>query len=622
MGGTYVFDSETNGFLDEGDRIHCIVAINTQSEEVFRFDPHGISKGIHFLEEADVLIAHNGVKFDYPFIRKIKPDANLPEIVDTLILSRICYPDMYEVDVTKAKADPNYALPKKLWGRHSLEAWGYRLGENKGDFGKETDWSTFTPEMMEYCEQDNWVLLALYRHLKKFLETNEIPQTCVDLEHNFATIIQRQEQRGWAFDEKTAATLYSEIAAKRQKIKESMAELFPGWWEEMKTPEYWTCLNLKAPTKTKLKKIVKDTGHDLTLKEIDALIVPGKLKKKHTPFNPGSRQHIYRVFQEKYNWKPKEFTPTGEPKVDETILKSLQYPEAEVLSEYFLLDKRLGQLAEGNQAWLRLVRRGRIFGSVNTLGAVTGRCAHSRPNVAQTPANNVPYGKEFRSLFQASKGMKLVGADASGLELRCLAHYMAHWDKGEYAKVLLEGDIHSVNQEAAGLPTRENAKTFIYGFLYGAGDTKIGEIVGSGRKAGKFLREKFLKTLPALGSLVSLVKNSASKGYIRGLDGRKLKIRSQHAALNTLLQSAGALVMKKALVIADENLKELGLIAGEDYEFVGNIHDEFQAEVKPELAEMVGEEFVKAIRSAGDFFKFNCPLDGEYKIGNSWMETH
>jgi len=391
----------------------------------------------------------------------------------------------------------------------------------------------------------------------------------------------------------------------------------------MKSPEYYHWEGMvKHETKTALRKAVKEMFPHKTLAEINEAIQEGPPRKKHTPFNPGSRHHIYRVFKEKYDWKPQSFTPSGEPKIDEQILSTLKFPEAELLSEYFLLDKRIGQLAEGNQAWLRLVKSGRIHGSVNTNGAVTGRCTHSHPNIAQVPACGKPSGAECRALFITRTGWKLVGADASGLELRCLAHYMAHWDKGEYVKVLLEGDVHTANQEAAGLPTRDNAKTFIYAFLYGAGDEKIGSIVGAGRKVGKALKDRFLKMLPALGYLVGTVKQAAGKGYIKGLDGRMLRIRSSHAALNTLLQSAGAIIMKYALVEADRLLQKAGYQPGVDYEFVGNIHDEFQCECRPEIAEEVGNIFVEAIRNAGKFFDFKCPLDGDYKIGDSWRETH
>ena len=620
MGATYVLDIETDGFLDKGSRVHCIVAIDVATQRRYRFDPNDLRSGLDLIEAAGALIAHNGICFDHPFLLKMWPDLKIPKIIDTLIMSRLIYPDMRDSDFRMLEKNKDYALPKHLYGRHSLESWGYRLGDNKGDFGKDTDWSTYSEEMLDYCEQDTALTLKLYEHLKAQGPSAD----ALEIEHEFAKIIFRQEQRGWAFDEEKASVLYAELVAKRQVIKDSMADMFEGWWEEMKTPEFYKAGEHQGATRAVVKTLVRCNTQPRSLerKQLLSAIAPGPVKRRHTAFNPGSRQHITRVFIEKYNWKPKEFTPGGEPKVDETVLKSLKYPEAQVLSEYFLLDKRIGQIAEGNQAWLRLVRSGRIHGRVNTLGAVTGRCTHSNPNVAQTPANGAPYGQQCRDLFVASKGMVLVGADASGLELRCLAHYMAHWDEGAYAEIVTTGDVHTTNQEAAGLPTRDNAKTFIYAFLYGAGDSKIGTIVGSGRKTGKFLKEKFLKTLPALGNLVKTVKVAASKGYIMGLDGRKLKIRSEHAALNTLLQSAGAIVMKHSLIESDRLLQAEGYEPGTDYEFVGNIHDEMQLECKPEIADRVGELLVQGLESATERFDFQCPLTGKYKKGASWKETH
>ncbi len=340
-------------------------------------------------------------------------------------------------------------------------------------------------------------------------------------------------------------------------------------------------------------------------------------------FNPGSRHHIAKVLKERYNWKPKEFTDAGQPKVDETVLSALPYPEIKPLIEYLTVNKRLGQLSDGKKSWLRYVTpEGRIHGYVNTNGAITGRMTHSKPNLAQVPAVRAPYGKECRELFLPTKNYLQIGADASGLELRCLAHYMAKWDNGEYANVILTGDIHSMNQKAAGLPSRDNAKTFIYAFLYGAGDEKIGAIVSKGSKEGRRLKKQFLNKTPAIKKLKEKVEEIVKeRGYLKGLDGRQLKIRSAHSALNTLLQSAGAIIMKKALVILDENLQK-NYTAGIDYEFIANIHDEFQIEALPQYADTIGKEAVKAIKEAGKYFKFRCPLDGEYKIGKNWAECH
>ena len=283
------------------------------------------------------------------------------------------------------------------------------------------------------------------------------------------------------------------------------------------------------------------------------------------------------------------------------------------MSEYLMLQKRYAQV----HSWLDHVNEdtGRVHGRVISNGAVTGRMTHQNPNMAQIPASSKPYGEECRSCWTVPSGTKLVGFDASGLELRMLAHYMN--DK-EFTNVLLREDVHTRNQMAAGLANRDQAKTFIYAFLYGAGDAKIGTIVGGSARDGAGLKERFLRNTPSLESLRERVVRASGRGYIRGLDGRRLHVRSGHAALNTLLQAAGAIVMKKALVILDKYAKEWGL----DYKFIGNIHDEVQTEVREAHADKFGWLGVECLKAAGIEFGLRCPLDGEYKIGTTWAETH
>ena len=312
-------------------------------------------------------------------------------------------------------------------------------------------------------------------------------------------------------------------------------------------------------------------------------------------------------------------TPNGKPRIDEAVLNKLDYPEAKIFGEYLMLGKRLGQLSDGSEAWLKVEKSGRIHGSVTTNGAVTGRCTHRKPNLAQVTSSNSPYGKECRSLFVPSEGWKLVGVDASGLELRCLAHYMGKFDNGEYANVILEGDIHTKNQEAAGLDTRNQAKTFIYAFLYGAGDGKIGSVVGGNAAIGRSLKARFLSQTPALARLKGEIDRVLDvKDTLVGVDGRPLYIRSAHAALNTLLQSAGAVVMKRATVVAYRMLRAASI----PFKQVAHVHDEIQYECPPENAEELGRIVCKAITQAGEFFDFRCPLAGEYNVGDNWADTH
>lgn len=602
----YFFDIESDGLLDTITKIHSLVLIDADTGFMHSFaGPRGeIPYGLKMLAEADEIIGHNIINFDIPAIKKVfRLWTTKAKITDTLILSRLLCPNMFDLDVEDRKRRIRRGLsiiPGKLTGSHGLKAWGYRLNVLKGEYGETADWLDWSQEMQSYCEQDVVVTCRLYDHL---MAMGPSPQA-VELEHKFATIISMQMEHGFAFNESEAVKLYQTLVQRRLELKEHLLAAFPP--KRVETTFIPKVNNRKAG-------YVK--GVPFT-------------KVKYVEFNPSSRQMIGERLQE-LGWEPEEFTPSGQPKIDETILSKLPYDEAKVLAEHFLVEKRIGQLAEGDQAWLKLCRSGRIHGSVNTNGAVTGRCTHSNPNVAQVPRVGSAYGAECRSLFTVREGYVLVGADLAGLELRCLAHFMAWWDAGVYASILLTGDIHSVNQQAAGLPTRNDAKTFIYAFLYGAGDVKIGSIVAplateaEQAKIGKRLKQQFLNKTPALKKLREAVAAKVQQnGYLVGLDGRKLHVRSSHAALNTLLQSAGALIAKMATILAYEALIAMGYKWGKDFAMVAHVHDEMQFEVRKGLEQTVGEVVVQAMRDAGKFFNFKCPIDGEFKIGSNWKETH
>lgn len=608
-----LFDIETNGFLDTLDAVHCLVTHDTEVGTTLRFRGSNIaSQGLPYLASQPSIGGHNVIKFDLPALKKVYGWTYDGDIYDTLVASRLAFADIKDADLKLFKKG---SLPGKLIGSHALKAWGYRLGELKGTYAEETAaklqeagvagencWAEWSQEMEDYCAQDVRVTVRLYQKLQE----RKLTPLSVWLEHEFAKVIARQERRGVCFDKDAAEKLWVELAAAREEAGRKLKEVFGSWQVKGKT----------FTPKRDNKKLGYTAGVPVT-------------KWKTVAFNPASRDHIANRLQTLHGWKPVAFTDGGKPKVDEKIISKLPYPEVPLILDYLLLDKRLGQLAEGEQAWLKVERNGRIHGSVNTGGAVTGRCTHSNPNLAQVPKVGSRYGKECRALFGPTEGMVLVGCDASGLELRCLSHYMAKWDNGKYGQAVVNGkssdgtDIHTMNQKAAGLPTRDMAKTFIYGFLYGAGDEKLGSIVKGSRQEGMKLRARFLKAIPALGKLTDAAKRTAKeRGYLFGLDGRKLHVRSQHAALNTLLQSAGALVMKAALVIADWLLQAEGLVPGVDYELLLSIHDEYQMEARPDRAEQVGQILASAINAAGAFFNFRCPLAGEYKVGANWSDTH
>ena len=622
---TLFFDIETNKIedwvhLSDLKVVHCLTVYDPMMPKLVTFAGDSIPHGLKALAEADRIVGHNVIGFDIPALKKMYGfSPPLVKVVDTLVLSRCIFSDLRNEDFGRNNFDD------KLVGSHSLKAWGHRMGkQTKLTYGEEDGaFDHYNDEMKKYCERDCIVTQLLYDYLISQEPSNQM----IAIEHWFAFIISQQERNGFAFDLDKADKLTAKLTSIRAELKDELQQMVAPKVEEMKSPAGWTLRIegedqveiLSAETKVKLKEQLKARGLKQTL--LKEAKKQGN-KQKTTLFNPGSRQQIAAALLDLGYDLPKEPDATT-PKVDEGVLKKIDHPIAQKLLDYLLVQKRLGQLAEGQQAWLKLAKNGRIHGAVNTNGAVTGRCTHSNPNVAQVPACRVPYGEECRDLFGAGVGKKLVGCDASGLELRMLAHYLAFYDRGEYGKIVTEGDIHTANQQAAGLETRDQAKTFIYAFLYGAGDAKIGDIVGGTAREGQMLKRKFLSNLPALKRLQQDIhKKVENGGTLMGLDGRVLRIRSSHAALNMLLQSAGAVCMKVALIQLFHALGKSKWQHGREYAFVANIHDEFQAEVIPEHAEDFGKLAVKAIRVAGKELKLNVQLDGEYKVGDSWAETH
>lgn len=873
----FVLDLESNGLLPTMDKIHCIVLYDLDKQEYISCaDQPGykpLSHAIECIQKATLLVGHNVIKFDIPALKKIYPDFTLSPnctYFDTLITSRLFWPELEPVDHAKYSH-----IERWYFGRHSLAAWGERLGVSKIDFKAELKeqeeevknvWESWSATMQTYCEGDVKVSIRLYNYM---LSQQADPRS-VELEHQFALVMAKQEQFGFPFNEKAAFALVNTLKAKRTEINDRLQEVFPSIVEER-----WS---------TKTGK---------------------RLKNKVQIFNPGSRQQTSERLKALYPEITFDTTEKGNPQVDDDVLEKLgtKYPEAKLLAEYQTLNKRLGQIAEGKEAWLKHVQvygDGRIHGEVITNACISGRCSHKRPNMAQVPSVGHAYGSECRALFYAPDGWKLVGADASGLELRALGAWLAYFDEGDYARLVSDPavDIHSYNARMFGIysgdspiekATRDLSKRLIYcvpvdntqvltktgwktyeqlqvgelvltynqeknikewkpilhiveayedevwemshnhsykvqatadhrwyvrkrtqakhvqcgwktgsrymvpkvetteeinqesniivnaplveedcegisvdwdwpkygtnwtekvlqmnsaqrrawlsGFmladghqiikpnqkprwvisqlknehyeaallaaylefdghlhvsqsiqpngktkmqitistkghvtgqklkkecigkkkvfcistenesfvmrqgetititgnciLYGGGARKTGSIVDpSGTedqqyRVGKKTIDTFYKNLPAIKKLKDLIDERVDKrGYLSGIDGRRLQIRSKHSALNQLLQSTGAVTVKKATTILYNDLITRGLKFGKDWAFVAHVHDEFQTLVRPEYVELYKELAIDSFRKSGEYFNLKCPMTGEARVGQNWEQTH
>ena len=595
-----VFDIETNGLYDEATELFCVAIHDVVRNETIGYGPGSIDRAINRLASATCLIGHNIIFYDLPVLKKLLDFESTAHVIDTLICTRLIWPKekLQEVDT-----DYYQNVPSKLRGSASLKAWGYRLGNFKDNF---TDFSAFTPEMLEYCKQDCNVTASLY-HL---ITTDPIKPSALRLEHDFAEAINRQIRSGFPFDSGQCFDLVDELEARKEIVEtELTTKAFPPiQHEEIVTP--------KASNKT--KGITKGVPYT-------------KVTVEH--FNPASRQQTVRRLQDKYGWVPEATTEKGNPILNDDVLSQLPYPEAKLLAEYQLLKKRLGQIKDGDNAWLKLVGDdGKMHGDLITNGCITGRASHRTPNMGQIPAVYSPYGDRCRSLFGPPPGRILLGADAKALELRCLAGYLALWDGGEYGEVVTDDsqDIHTYNQQRFGVTTRDISKRLLYAVLYGAGFIKAGTIVDPKEKNPDKLKQLgreaimgFMEGVPALQKLKTTLKSNLEKrGHLIGLDRRPLYCRSEFKALNVLLQSAGAIIMKQVVVNLHQLTANSQLEYGSDWEQHAMIHDEIQLSVRPDLVQTIKPLVLESFLKAGTFYDFKCLIEGDIKTGANWALTH
>lgn len=562
-----VLDVEANGLnevaidgnkiIKEANVIHCAVAHDLDSGTTYKFTPENIMTLPSLLDKATLIIGHN-IFFDISAIRKILGAFKCTKYHDTLIISKLMYPDINSHPL----------------GDNSLQAWGKFLKNDKIDY--QGGWEKFSDEMLVYCVQDVMLTADIFRYQQSVCK---VPQRVIQFEHLVSKVLAEQTFTGFGYDAAGGDRLIGELLIEKAQIEDEMRTIFPD-----KVEERWS---------TKTGK---------------------RLKDKIEIFNPGSRQQIASRLFDKYGWEA-PLTDKGNPKVDESVLSKLDYPEAKKLVQYFDCIKLMGQVEDWNTR-IHHSRDGRVHGLVNAQGAATGRCTHSQPNMAQ-----VSKDRRARALFcPIEPDHVLVGADLQGLELRMLSHFMAKYDNGKYGDKILHDDIHTYNQKAAGLPNRDAAKTFIYAYCYGAGDEKLGKIIGGNRNAGSQIRAKFQKEIPALDKVQQEVKYSVAKTKgVQLPDGRTVPVRSEHAALNTLLQGSGAIVSKLWMCIAYVNLKNK---FGSAVKQVAYVHDELQYSCSKNIADEVGKIVTAAATEAGEKLGLKIRIDANYSIGKNWSETH
>jgi DNA polymerase-1 len=636
----YVADIETDNLLDKLTIIHSLVLRDLATGELVASctdeDPTGhydkIAYGLQLLAEADRVYFHNGIKFDYPALRKVYPQWSLDtsKLRDTLVIAQMRFAHIRESDFNLSKQGK---FPGKLAGSHALEAWGLRLGVHKGEYttwckenGIEDPWAQWRPEMQTYCEGDTDTGRALVLHIQK----HGVSKESVWVEHELAWYLAQQERNGVPFDVDAAIDLQARLAARRETLSRELVTTVG--------PRY--------------KRNGKPVTPARDNKKTGAVAGCPYQKLKLVDYNPASRADTISVLTRRFGWVPTEFTASGEAKLDDDVLETLNTdnPIVKLIQEYLLVEKRLGQISEGKEAWLRhttetqpeggkLTGRVHIHHRVKQNHAITHRASHSSPNLAQVPKVGSPFGEECRALFYVPDGWVMLGADASSLEARCLAHYMAKFDGGAYGNVLLTGDVHTANRISLGLPDgkefRGGAKNWFYAFMYGAGDEKLGKMLAPYLKLvltkdglkqlGRKRKLQFLKNTPALKGLIDSVKVKAlDKGYLISIDGRRVYVRSDHAALNTLLQCAGALLCKWWIANFNRRLVAEFGPQGWNGKWVALlwVHDEVQLAVRPEIAERVKAILVEEMQLLTAQFKWRVQLDGEAKTGQNWRDTH
>jgi DNA polymerase-1 len=694
-------DTESNGFVANATKIHCVGITDIDTGEYTGYRPDQVDEAAERLSEADILVGHNWQRHDHKLLLKLKPKVFRPKpgqiVRDTMVMARLKYPNVKSTDeelIRQGKMPPG----KKYKGKHTIGAWGYRLGNPKGDYADMMEakaralglehpkdiaafvWGEFNEDMFEYMGQDCSTNLSLWKHINP----DEYSQDAIELEHRVAVVCNSMEEQGVPFDLRAAGELQANLTQRKHELEQALKAHYGSWYAPIspdptksifvpKKPsaaagywgDEWTTEEMRVTKKGKavMKTVKHFKGYPCT-------------KLKLVEFNPGSRDHIAKVLIER-GWEPSKFTEGGKPQIDEEVVEHIValFPEMNGLGELMMIEKRLSQLCGTDNSLMASVQEdGRIHGVINPMGTITSRGSHFLPNLGQVPSAKKPFGPEFRALFMCGaampKGWVALGADQEGLELRGLAHYIAKFDAGKYAETVISGDPHWLHACVMGLAEGERdkhnklhtivredgSKRFIYAYVYGCGDEKAGQIIyaalvnaarnagAEGRavyekffgdpasppsnakvkQVGKKVRNAFLTRITGFDKLQRQISQQvSSRGRVPGLDGRRIPVRSEHSALNFLIQSAGAIICKRWLADAfEECCSKFKLGWDGDFCFVLWVHDEVQVCCRKEIADEIGEILVRTARAAGEPYGFRVPLDSKAVIGNSWKDTH
>jgi DNA polymerase I-like protein with 3'-5' exonuclease and polymerase domains len=409
----------------------------------------------------------------------------------------------------------------------------------------------------------------------------------VQLEHQVAQLLTQQEIHGWHFDERAARKLESTLRTEYEKTTQVLRDRFPFVAGQEFTPKRNNSRQgyVEGCTFTRLKEL-----------------------------NPVSRDHIAWILSTHCDWQPSSLTNSGKAVIDETVLKDIGTDIALQFLTLLDLTKKLGMISEGVNAWQKLVTKSRIHHHCS-VATQTFRAAHRAPNLAQVPSD-----ERFRRLFTASPNLSMVGCDLAGVELRVLAHYLARWDGGRYAKVLLHGDIHQENADKIGV-SRKLVKTISYAFLYGAGDQKLGISYDKqlspdkAKKKGKEIRKAYIDAIPGLEKLLEGVHKASARGYVQAIDKRRILVDSKHKSLNYLIQGSSAVLAKRWMVLTHENLPPTA-------RQLAFVHDELQFECEEKDVEDLKFLLELSAVQAGEYYKLRCPIAAESKSGATWADVH